>query len=44
MQSLSMVLGKYKLQSRPLPVYDQLRPRPILFLELLNILGIKHYA
>jgi len=24
---------------RPLPVYDQLRPRPLLFLELLNILG-----
>jgi len=45
MQSLSMDYGILKVPAAicPLPVWNQLRPRPRLFLLLLlNILGIKY--
>jgi len=45
MQSLSMVFWQYQPQMPaicPLPVWNQLRPRLLLFLLLLNILVIKY--
>jgi len=44
--SLALLISFYwartSYKSRPLPVCEQLRPRPLLFLVLLNILDIKY--